>query len=162
MVFSEFDIQTWKWIIFKRLIINFPFVLCPKLILIYQRTHSILADFPLSPQWKTSTNFSCCRRLKISRLIIKEQDRYRVFIKYCVFSFKIYDFSELCQFFCSAGVLPAWRVYTHWHRGKTEKGQSPEYFKIFKKKNTISNTCAHMYIHWHRGKTGKGQSPEYF
>ena len=32
---------------------------------------------------------------------------YRVFIKYCVFSFKCCDFSELCHFFCSAGVLPA-------------------------------------------------------
>ena len=38
-------------------------------------------------------------------------------------------------FFCSVGVLPAWCVYTHWHRGKTEKGQSPEYFKIFGKKH---------------------------
>ena len=24
-----------------------------------------------------------------------------------------YNFSELCQFCCSAGVLPAWCVYTH-------------------------------------------------
>ena len=38
---------------------------------------------------------------------------YRVFIKYCVFSFKCCDFSELCQFCCSAGFLPAWCVYTH-------------------------------------------------
>ena len=45
-------------------------------------------------------------------------------------------FSELRQFCCSAGVLPAWYVYTHWHRGKTEKGQSPEYFKIFGKKSS--------------------------
>ena len=52
---------------------------------------------------------------------------YRVFIKNCVFSLKFCDFSELCQFCCSAGVLPAWCVYTHWHRGKTE-------FGIFKKK----------------------------
>ena len=47
---------------------------------------------------------------------------YRVFIKYCVFSLKCCDFSELCQFCCSAGFLPAWCVYTHWHRGKTESG----------------------------------------
>ena len=67
-----------------------------------------------------------------------ENSFYRVFIKYCVFSLKFCDFSELCQFCCSAGVLPAWCVYTHWHRGKTEKGQSPEYFKIFGK-NTIFN-----------------------
>ena len=38
---------------------------------------------------------------------------YRVFIKYCVFSFKCCDFSELCQLCCSAGVLPAWCAYTH-------------------------------------------------
>ena len=29
-------------------------------------------------------------------------------------------------------------MYTHWHRGKTEKGRSPEYFRIFEK-NTIFN-----------------------
>ena len=39
-----------------------------------------------------------------------------------VFFFKICDFSELCQFCCSAGVLPALFVYTHWHWGKTENG----------------------------------------
>ena len=38
---------------------------------------------------------------------------YRVFIKYCGFSLKFRNFSELCQFCCSAGVLPAWCVYTH-------------------------------------------------
>ena len=38
---------------------------------------------------------------------------YRVFIKYRVFSLKFCDFSELCQFCCSAGFLPAWCVYTH-------------------------------------------------
>ena len=63
---------------------------------------------------------------------------YRVFIKYCVFSLKFCDFSELCQFCCSAGFLPAWCVYTHWHRGKTGKGQSQKYFKILGK-NTIFN-----------------------
>ena len=54
---------------------------------------------------------------------------YRELIKYCVFL--------LCQFCCSACVLPAWWVYTDWHRGKTEKGQSPEYFKIFGKKHNF-------------------------
>ena len=39
-----------------------------------------------------------------------------------VFSLNFFEFSELCQFCCSAGVLPAWRVYTHWHREKTESG----------------------------------------
>ena len=33
--------------------------------------------------------------------------KYRVFIKYCVFSIKCCDFSELCQFCCSAGILTA-------------------------------------------------------
>ena len=32
---------------------------------------------------------------------------YRVFINYCVFSLKFCDFSELCQFCCRAGALPA-------------------------------------------------------
>ena len=53
--------------------------------------------------------------------------KYRVFIKYCVFSLTFCDFSELCQFCCSAGVLPAWCVYTHCHREKTE---SRIYIKI--------------------------------
>ena len=55
---------------------------------------------------------------------------YRVFIKFCVYSLKFCDFSELCQFCCSVGVLSAWCVYTHWHQGKTEKDQSPEHSKI--------------------------------
>ena len=57
---------------------------------------------------------------------------YRVFIKYCVVSWKFCDYSELCQFCCSAGVLPAW--YDKWQRGKTEKGHNPKYYKIL---NTI-------------------------
>ena len=39
---------------------------------------------------------------------------------------KCCDFSELCQFCCSAGVLPAWCLYTHWHWENTEKGKSPK------------------------------------
>ena len=62
---------------------------------------------------------------------------YRVFIKYCVFSLTFCDFSELCQFCCSAGVLPAWYVYTHWHRGRTEKGQSPGYISKSSKTHNI-------------------------
>ena len=54
--------------------------------------------------------------------VVLKNLKYRVFIKYCVFSLKFFDFSELCQFCCCAGVLPAWCVYTHWHRGKTESG----------------------------------------
>ena len=68
--------------------------------------------------------------------VVLKNLKYRVFIKYCVFSLKFFDFSELCRFCCSAGFLPACCVYTHWRWGKTEKGQSPEYFKIFGK-NTI-------------------------
>ena len=48
---------------------------------------------------------------------------YRVFIKYCVFSLKYCDFSELCQFSCSAGFRPT-GVCTH---TDTEGKQSPEY-----------------------------------
>ena len=59
-------------------------------------------------------------------------------IKYCVFSLNCCAFYELCQFCCSAGFLPSWCVYTHWHQGKTENGQSPEYSKIFGK-NTLFN-----------------------
>ena len=68
---------------------------------------------------------------------IKRQLTYRVFIKYCVFSLKCCDFSELCQFYCGAGVWPA-IVYTHRHRGETERGQSPEYI-LKSSKNTIFN-----------------------
>jgi len=50
---------------------------------------------------------------KATFLKICEKNTYRVFIKNCVFSFKFCDFSELCQFCCSAGVIPAWCVYTH-------------------------------------------------
>ena len=67
--------------------------------------------------------------------------KYRVFIKYCGFSLKFSDFSELCKFCCSAGVLlPAWCVYTHWNRWKTEKGKSSEYFKIFEKSTIFNKT----------------------
>ena len=54
------------------------------------------------------------------RRLLHIHAKYRVFIKYCVFSLKCCDFYELCQFCSSAGV----------HRGKAEKYQSPEYFKI--------------------------------
>ena len=73
---------------------------------------------------------------------------YRVFIKYCVFSLIFWNFSELCQFCCSPGVLPAWRVYTH---TDTEKGKSPEYFKIFKKKKPqylINTLYVNVYGSW--------------
>ena len=67
--------------------------------------------------------------------------------KLLCFSLQYWNFSELCQFCCSAGVLTALCVYKHWHRGKTEKGKSPEYFKIFKTKtqyfmHTLCVACA--------------------
>ena len=70
-----------------------------------------------------------------------------MFIKYCVFSLKFCDFPELCSFCCSASVLPAWCVYTHWHQGKTLKDQSPEYSKIFGK-NTIFNEHPVLPVTW--------------
>ena len=68
---------------------------------------------------------------------------YRVFIKYCVFSLKCCDFSELCQFCCSAGFLPAWFVYTHWHRGKTESGI---FQRIRKKTQYLMNNLYLIYV----------------
>ena len=48
-------------------------------------------------------------------------------------------FLKMLWFIWTLPVLPpALCVCTHWRRGKTEKGQSPEYFKIFEK-NTIYN-----------------------
>ena len=49
----------------------------------------------------------------LGALVLGKSLIYRVFNKYCVFSLKFCDFSELCQFCCSAGVLPAWCVYTY-------------------------------------------------
>ena len=66
-------------------------------------------------------------RLNAAGATVTWDRTYRVFIKYCVFSLKFCDFSELCQFCCSAGFLHVWFVYTHWHWRKTEKGQNPEY-----------------------------------
>ena len=70
----------------------------------------------------SSVDYSSATRLFIFKSM------YRMFINYRVFSLKFWNFSELCQFCCRAGVLPAWCLYTHWHRGKTEKSKSPEYF----------------------------------
>ena len=70
-------------------------------------------------------------------IVVQECGMYRVFIRYCVFSWKFCYFSELCQYCCSAGVLPSWCVYTHWHREKTESGK---YIKIFEKTQYLMNT----------------------
>ena len=57
-----------------------------------------------------------------------------------VFFLKILLFFWTLQVRYSDGVLSAWCVYTHWHRGNTEKGRSPEYFKIFEKQHNIKWT----------------------
>ena len=64
-------------------------------------------------------------------LYIHPYSMYRVLINYCVFSLKFRNFSELFQLCCSASVLPAWCVYTHWHQGKQRKARV--------RKNTIFN-----------------------
>ena len=64
---------------------------------------------------------------------------YRVFIKYCVFFPKMLRFFWTLQFCCRAGVWPA-IVYTHWHRGETESGQSPEYILKSSWKKYLMNT----------------------
>ena len=71
---------------------------------------------------------------KATFLKICEKNTYRVFIKNCVFSFKFCDFSELCQFCCSAGFLPVWCVCTH---TDTEGKQSSEYLKKNRKNHNI-------------------------
>ena len=68
---------------------------------------------------------------------------YRVFIKYSVFFPYLFHFSELCKFCCSACVWPD-IVYTHWHQGETERGQSPEYIlKSSKNHNIYWTPCTY-------------------
>ena len=56
------------------------------------------------------------------------------------FSLKFCEFSELCQFCCSAGVLPAWCVYTHTDtKGKQRKASSVRNILKSLEKNTIFN-----------------------
>ena len=75
----------------------------------------------------------CTYCIYICTYITKMTISYRVFIKYCVFYLEFYDFSKLCQFWCSAGV---------WHWGKT----SPEYIlKSSKKTQYLMNTPCIMY-----------------
>ena len=91
----------------------------------------------------TIRGFACflCRPKTIEILYLHlRRWSYRVFIKYCVFSLKCCD----CRITC---VWPA-IVYTHWHRGKTKKGQSPEYFKIFGKKHNILWTPCRTILPW--------------
>ena len=86
---------------------------------------TLTSTFPASwqiyrpPTLLPSTVWVCSRLFCIGTSFMAQSDygyfiirlcrivTYRVFIKYCVFSWKCCDFSELCQFCCSAGVLPA-------------------------------------------------------
>ena len=63
---------------------------------------------------------------------------YRVLIKYCVFSLIFFEFLNSASVGAALVFYMPYCVYTHWRRGKTEKGQSPVYSKIFGK-NTIFN-----------------------
>ena len=60
---------------------------------------------------------------------------YRVFIKYCVFSFEFCDFSELCQFCRSTGVLSAIsrfkREVRYTHTDTKEKPRKARFRNIF-------------------------------
>ena len=68
------------------------------------------------------------------------QKNHRVFIKYFVFSFKCCDSSELCQFYCSAGVLPAWCVYTHWQKRKQRKTRVLNILKVLSFRTILVST----------------------
>ena len=61
--------------------------------------------FEMSPVFMTFSDATYNSYLYVYLLL----QTYRVFIKYCVFTLKFCDFSELC----SAGVLPAWCLHTH-------------------------------------------------
>ena len=63
-----------------------------------------------------------------------------------VFFLKCCDFSELCQFCCSAGVVFCHIVYALWYQGETERGQSLEYILKSSKKHNISNE--HPVYNW--------------
>ena len=81
-------------------------------------------------------------------------------ISYIGCSLNIVFFLKLLWFFCqfcfSAGVWPA-IVYTHWHRGETERGQSPEYIFKSSKKKTIFNErpVVEMVVHCHDSAPGR-------
>ena len=56
---------------------------------------------------------------------------YRVFIKYLIFPLNVVIFLNSASSAAAALLFGPVIVYTHRHRGKIERGQSPEY--IFKK-----------------------------
>ena len=61
--------------------------------------------------------------------------KYRVFIKYCGFFLKI--FVIFLNSASSAAALVFYLPGVCAHQGKTEKGKSPKYFKIFEKNHNI-------------------------
>ena len=106
------------------------------------RLLSLSLSISLSFHYKKIINFSC-------KASVPKSDRfkasYRMFIKYCVFSLKFWDCSELCQFCCSAGVLPAW-LCTHTNTlGKQRKTRVRNILKSSKKHNIIYNTLYKKY-----------------
>ena len=61
------------------------------------------------------------------------------FLKYC-------DFSELCQFCCSAGVLPAWCVCKHTYTEGKQRKARVRNILISSEKNTIFNEHPVVYF----------------
>ena len=51
-----------------------------------------------------------------------------------------------CFFLTFWSLIYFYLVYTHWRRGKTEKDQSPEYYKIFRKNTIFNEHPVCMYI----------------
>ena len=84
--------------------------------------HELMFEVVAAKTWQTASTHATKERPENANktTAILPTHTYRVFIKYCVFPLKFCYFSELCQVCCSAGVLPAWCVFTHWHQGKTE------------------------------------------
>merc|ERR1711860_344322 len=72
------------------------------------------------PERRKNTHLLIVKNMNLNKCICNvmfimanvNKQMYKVFIKNCVFSLEFCDFSELCQFCCSAGFLPAWCVYT--------------------------------------------------
>ena len=63
-------------------------------------------------KYKTSGVFKVWKKIGIKQTVLKRGNT-GCLLNIVFFTLKFCDFSELCQFCCSAGVLPAWRVYTH-------------------------------------------------
>ena len=80
-------------------------------------------------------------RCHVFRYSLDNINMYRVFIKYCVFSLKFCDFSELYQFCCSAGVLsylPGLCTHTE-TEGKQRKAKVRNILKSSEKTQYLMN-----------------------